>query len=100
MAARVDPMNARARHRALNHFVAKADWSDEEMRRRVCQWVVPQMDPSRGNWWIINDIGFPKNGKHSVGVARQCCGMLCKKDHCHVAVSASLTRDRDLHGSG
>ena len=67
MAARVDPMNASARHRALNHLVAKADWSDEEMRRRVCQWVVPQMDFSRGGWWIIDDIGFPKNGKHSVG---------------------------------
>lgn len=100
MAARVDLMNASARHRTLNHFVAKADWSDEEMLRRVCQWVVPQMDFSRGGWWIIDDTAFPKNGKHSVGVSRSSCGMLCKKDNCHVAVSASLTRDRDLHGSG
>ena len=67
MAARVDPMNASARDRALNHFVVKADRSDEEMLRRVCQWVVPQMDFSRGGWWIIDDTGFPKNGKHSVG---------------------------------
>ena len=100
MAARVDPMNASARHRALNHLVAKADWLDEEMRRRVCQWVVPQMDLSRGGWWIIDDTGFQKNGKHSVGVSRQCCGMRSKKDNCLVAVSASLTRDRDLDGSG
>ena len=67
MAARVESMNASARHRALNHFVVKADRSDEEMLRRVCQWVVPQMDFSRGGWWIIDDTGFPKNGKHSVG---------------------------------
>ena len=100
MAARVDPMDASARHRALNHLVAKADWSDEEMLRRACQWVVPQMDSSRGNWWIIDDTGFPKNGKHSVGVSGRCCGMRSKKDNCLVAVSASLTRDQDLHGSG
>ena len=48
MAARVDPMHASARHQALHHFVAKAEWSDREMLRRVCQWVVPQMDFSRG----------------------------------------------------
>ena len=70
MAARIDLMNASARHRRLNHFVAKADWSDEEMLRRVCQWVVPQMDFSRGGWWIIDETGFPKNGNHSVGVSR------------------------------
>ena len=36
MAARVDPMRASARHQALHHFVAKAEWSDQEMLRRVC----------------------------------------------------------------
>ena len=94
MAARVDPMHASARHQALHHFVAKADWSDQEMLRRVCQWVVPQMDFSRGGWWIIDDTGFPKKGKHSVGVARQYCGMLGKQDNCQVAVSVSLACDQ------
>ncbi len=65
MAARVDPLHASARHQALHHFVAKAEWSDREMLRRVCQWVVPQMDFSPGGWWIIDDTGFPKKGKHS-----------------------------------
>jgi SRSO17 transposase len=94
MAARVDPMHASARHQALHHFVAKADWSDQEMLRRVCQWVVPQMDFSRGGWWIIDDTGFPKKGKHSVGVTRQYCGMLGKQDNCQVAVSVSLACDQ------
>jgi SRSO17 transposase len=94
MAARVDPMHASARHQALHHFVAKAEWSDREMLRRVCQWVVPQMDFSRGGWWIIDDTGFPKKGKHSVGVARQYCGMLGKQDNCQVAVSVSLACDQ------
>ena len=90
MAARVDPMHASARHQALHHFVAKAEWSHEEMLRRVCQWVIPKMDFAGGGWWIIDDTGFPKKGRHSVGVARQYCGMLGKQDNCQVAVSISI----------
>ena len=90
MAARVDPLHASARHQSLHHFVAKAQWSDSQMLRRVAQWVVPHMDMSAGGWWIIDDTGFPKKGKHSVGVARQYCGVLGKQDNCQVAVSVSL----------
>jgi SRSO17 transposase len=94
MAARVDPMHASARHQALHHFVAKAEWSHQEMLRRVCQWVIPKMDFSEGGWWIIDDTGFPKKGRHSVGVARQYCGMLGKQDNCQVAVSISLASNQ------
>lgn len=94
MAARVDPMHAGARHQALHHFVANAQWSDEELLRRVCQWVVPKMDFTAGGWWIIDDTGFPKKGRHSVGVARQYCGVLGKQDNCQVAVSISLASDQ------
>ncbi len=90
MAAQVDPLHARSRHQSLHHFVADANWSDEQMLLRVCQWVVPRMDFSDGGWWIIDDTGFPKQGRHSVGVARQYCGMLGKQDNCQVAVSVSL----------
>jgi len=90
MAARVDPLHASARHQSLHHFVAKAQWSDQELLRRVAQWVVPVMDFGAGGWWIIDDTGFPKKGTHSVGVARQYCGVLGKQDNCQVAVSVSL----------
>ena len=94
MAARVDPMHASARHQALHHFVAKAHWSDTQLLRRVCQWVMPKMDFSQGGWWIIDDTGFPKKGRHSVGVARQYCGLLGKQDNCQVAVSISLASNQ------
>lgn len=94
MAARMDPLHASARHQALHHFVAKAQWSDAQVLRRVCQWVMPHMDFSQGGWWIIDDTGFPKKGVHSVGVARQYCGLLGKQDNCQVAVSVSLACDQ------
>ncbi len=69
MAAHLAPQAIRSRHQSLHHFVADSPWSDEEMLLRVAQWVVPPMDFSDGGWWIIDDTGFPKQGKHSVGVA-------------------------------
>ena len=78
----------------MHHFGATAEWLDAEVLRRVCQWVLPKMDFSRGGWWIIDDTGFPKKGKHSVGVAPQYCGMLGKQDHWQVAVSVSLACDQ------
>lgn len=90
IAARLDPLHASAKHQSLHHFVAKAQWSDNELLRRVAQRVVPLMDFAAGGWWIIDDTGFPKKGKHSVGVTRQYCGVLGKQDNCQVAVSVSL----------
>ena len=90
MAARVDPLHASARHQALHHFVAKSDWSDTAVMARVRGWVMPWLGLDSGCYWIIDDTGFPKKGKHSVGVARQYCGQLGKQDNCQVAVSLSL----------
>ena len=90
MASHLAPAATRSRHQSLHHFVADSAWSDEQMLPGVAQWVVPAMDFRGGGWWIVDDTGFPKQGVHSVGVARQYCGMLGKQDNCQVAVSVSL----------
>ena len=71
MAANLDRLHVSARHQALHHFVAKFEWSDTAVLARVREWVTPLLGLQDGCYWIVDDTGFPKKGRHSVGVARQ-----------------------------
>ena len=90
LAARLDPLRTRARHQALHHFVVTLNWSDVEVLERVRQYVSSRMDLKGEVYWIVDDTDFRKKGGHSVGVARQYCGVIGKQDNCQVAVSVSL----------
>jgi SRSO17 transposase len=90
LAAHTDPWNVGAKHQSLHHVVAQSDWSDAAVLGAVREYVRPALKLAQGSYWIIDDTGFPKKGKHSVGVARQYCGQLGKQDNCQVAVSLSL----------
>src|SRR5262252_6513988 len=91
MAAITAPHRTAAQHQSLLHFIGEGKWSDEKVLAKVREMVVPQMQRHGAiEAWIIDDTGFPKQGEHSVGVARQYCGQLGKQDNCQVAVTLSL----------
>ncbi|MGH7353318.1 MAG: IS701 family transposase [Candidatus Rokuibacteriota bacterium] len=94
MAARVDPRHVRSRHQSMHHFVADAPWEAAAVLRVARARVLPALvrhGPVAA--WIVDDTGFPKKGQHSVGVARQYCGVLGKQDNCQVAVSVSIANE-------
>src|ERR1700719_190930 len=91
MAAVTAPARVGAQHQSLLDLVGEAAWSDERVLAKVREMVLPAIErhgPVEA--WIIDDTRFPKQGRHSVGVARQYCGQLGKQDNCQVAVSLSI----------
>src|SRR3954463_13381158 len=91
MAARVDPARVGAAHQSLHHFVAKAAWDDATLLRAVRDYALPAMlerGPVRA--WLVDDTGLPRKGRLSVGVARQYCGRLGKRDSCQGAGTLSV----------
>src|ERR1700730_3248173 len=91
MAAKLDPLHVRARHRSLHHFVAQAPWSEQNLLRVARDYALAAFErhaPVAA--WVVDDTGMPKKGSHSVGVAHQYCGALGKSANCQVAVTVSL----------
>jgi SRSO17 transposase len=84
----------------LQHLLTDADWDSlklDEARVRSLSARSP-----KGGVLVLDDTSFPKQGKASVGVARQYCGALGKRANCQVVVSAEYVADepessRPLH---
>jgi SRSO17 transposase len=72
-------------YQAFQHFITHAPWDADRVWRRL-RAVVPE----RRGALILDSTSFPKQGPHSVGVARQYCGALGKIANCQVAVTAAL----------
>ena len=83
LAAVTAPERTAAQHQSLLHFVGEGGWSDERVLAKVHEMVLPAIEQHGPiEAWIIDDTGFPKKGRHLVGVTRQYCGQLGKQDNC------------------
>jgi SRSO17 transposase len=84
----------------LQHLLTDADWDSLELdgaRVRSLSAKSP-----KGGVLVLDETSLPKQGKASVGVARQYCGTLGKRANCQVVVSAEYVADepessRPLH---
>lgn len=93
-----DPSKTDAMHQRLLHFALDSRWSDREVRQEAARYVLSAMtqrEPVEA--WIVDDTGFLKQGKHSVGVQRQYTGSAGKITNCQIGVSLSIaTRTEHL----
>jgi SRSO17 transposase len=75
-------------YQSLQHFITHSPWDAARVWTQLRTLV-----PVRAGILALDDTGFPKQGRQSVGVKRQYCGALGKVANCQVAVSSALIGD-------
>jgi SRSO17 transposase len=83
----IEPMATRLAdgdEQCLQQFVNQSPWDPVPVRRALARRMSRELAPEA---WVIDDTGFPKFGKMSVGVARQYSGALGKIGNCQIGVS-------------
>lgn len=81
----------------LQHLLTDADWDPLALDEQRVRWLVAR-SPA-GGALALDDTGLPKQGKRSVGVARQYSGTLGKVGNCQVIVTAEYVPDGVAAGS-
>src|SRR4029078_6275943 len=71
---------------ALQQFVNQSPWDHAQVLQRYRSVLASTFQSPEG-LFVFDDVSFPKQGRHSVGVQRQYCGALGKKANCQVAPS-------------
>jgi SRSO17 transposase len=90
----IEPMAERLAdgdEQGLQQFVNQSPWRWEIVRANLAARMVGEIAPEA---WIVDDTGFAKKGRWSVGVARQYSGTLGRVDNCQIGVSISAATDR------
>jgi SRSO17 transposase len=73
----------------LQQLMADSPWDEQEVWRAIRRNVVPVLEPLAA--WIIDETGWLKQGKKSVGVAHQYCGAVGKTANCQVSVEVVVS---------
>ena len=77
---------------SLNHFISDSPWNQIPVIDSIQRDVVGLIGDGDNGSIHIDESGFPKQGKNSVGVKRQYCGRLGKVDNCQVGVFLAYTK--------
>lgn len=98
IAARVagSPKATEHAHDHIQHMLTDGKWSDRKVRRHAASTGLAALT-ERGpvHSWILDDTGFLKQGKHSVGVQRQYTGSAGKTTNCQIGVSLTIAAGKD-----
>jgi SRSO17 transposase len=89
----IEPMAARlpdGDEQCLQQFVNQSPWDAVPVRCALARRMSRALSPEA---WVIDDTGFPKFGKMSVGVARQYSGALGKIGNCQIGVSINAATE-------
>lgn len=81
---------------SIHHAIADATWSYRAVQQQTAIEVDQRLGGQVNSALIIDDTGIKKEGKFSVGVARQWLGRLGKVDNGQVAVCAGLSNHKRI----
>jgi len=73
---------------AMQQFISLGAWDDAAVLKAHQQLVADTLGDRTTGVLILDGCDFPKQGSHSVGVARQWCGALGKVANCQASVVA------------
>ena len=76
---------------SLQHFISNSPWDDCELQDQIAFEANVLLGGHEDSCLLIDESGFQKKGKKSVGVARQWNGRQGKIDNCQVGVYAALS---------
>jgi SRSO17 transposase len=74
--------------RTMQKFVAQGSWEDAVILQELRAHVAEALGDDKGTI-NVDETGFPKKGKKSVGVKRQYSGTLGRVDNCQIGVFAN-----------
>ena len=80
----VERLGGEADYQSMQQFLADSPWDPALVVRAVAERVAAEIDVEA---WVLDDAGFPKDGRHSPGVKRQYSGTLGKIGNCQIGVS-------------
>jgi SRSO17 transposase len=80
-----------ARYESMQQFLADSPWDPVEVIRACAERVCAEIGVEA---WVLDDTGFPKQGKRSPGVQRQYSGTLGKIGNCQIGVSVHAVGGR------